>query len=290
MGCRPSSLPKEARKGLSNVTTTETAAPSNLQGGRAATREVLNRWLPRTAGYAAFLLVWTWASGTLVSAALLPSPAAILGEMVEIVRSGDFGIHFGSTIQKIAIGYGVAYGLGTAIGILMGNRWWDGFFRDWVVALLTTPGLVFALVAAMVFGFSPVGPIVAIAVTSFPFVTVNVAEGVKAIPKDLLDMAKAFKVDRRHRVRHVVLPFLAPYMFTAFRYGFSIAWKIATLTELFGSSRGIGFMMRREYQLFNVTGLLAWIFFFFAFALLLEKVVLQRAITRFFRWRQEVAS
>ena len=81
--------------------------------------------------------------------------------------------------------------------------------------------------------------------------------------------------------RRLVFPFLAPYLFAAMRYGFSVAWKIATLVELFGSSEGIGFVMRREFQLFNMTGLLAWIFFFFAFALLLEKVVLQRAEKHF---------
>lgn len=245
-------------------------------------------WLPRLAGYLAFFAVWTWASGNLVSAALLPSPLDILGEMAEIVRAGDLWIHFGSTIRKIFIGYTIAYVLGVAVGIAMARRWWDGFFRDWVVMLLTTPGLVFALLAAMVFGFSPVGPIWAIVVTSFPFVTINVAEGVKALPKDLFDMARAFEVEAARRIRHVVLPFLAPYLFAALRYGFSIAWKIVTLTELFGSSRGIGFMMRTEFQLFNITGLLSWIFFFFAFALILEKIVLQRAERRFFRWRQSL--
>lgn len=253
--------------------------------GRSA---LWSRWVPRIAAYVLFLAVWSWASGTLISAALLPSPLALLREMREIMGSGLFLIHFGATIRKIAIGYSVAFVLGTVIGIAMGRRWWDGFFRDWVLMLLTTPGLIFALVAAMIFGFSPLGPIMAIIFASFPFVTVNVAEGVKALPKDLNDMAGAFRVGEGRRMRHVVFPFLAPYLFTAARYAFSIAWKIATLTELFGSSTGIGFMMRREFQLFNMTGMLAWIFFFFAFALLLEKGLLQPGMRRFFRWRQEV--
>jgi NitT/TauT family transport system permease protein len=232
------------------------------------------------------LSLWTWASGRLISASLLPSPADILREMAEIVRDGNLWIHFGSTMRKIAIGYSISYVLGVAIGVAMARKWWEGFFRDWVVMLMTTPGLVFALLAAVIFGFSPIGPIWAIVVTSFPFVTINVAEGVKALPKDLFDMARAFQIPSIRRTRHVVLPFLAPYLFAALRYGFSMAWKIVTLTELFGSSRGIGFMMRTEFQLFNITGLLAWIFFFFAFALFLEKVLLQRGERRFFRWRQ----
>lgn len=264
--------------------TTQTEAEARLR------RDLRIRWLPRVAGYGAFLAFWSWASGGLVNEALLPGPGTILSEMGAIISSGELWVHFGSTLRKIGIGWLIAFALGGAIGIAMRHRWWEAFFRDWVVTTMTMPGLVFALIAAMVFGFSPIGPIVAIVVTTFPFFTVNIAEGVKALPKDLFDMADAFGVTPRRRMRHVVIPFLAPYIFAAMRYGFSIAWKIATLTELFGSSRGIGFMMRREYQLFNMAGLLAWIFFFFAFALLLEKVVLQRGINHFFRWRQTLAS
>ena len=250
-------------------------------------RELRSRWLPRFAGYAAFLLLWSYASGRWIEDFLLPSPWAILQEMWRIVESGEFWIHFSSTIRKIAIGYTIAYALGTAIGIIMARRWWDGFFRDWVVSTLNTPGLIFALLMALIFGFSSVGPIVAIVVTSFSFVTINVAEGVKALPKDLFDMATAFRTGELRRLRHVIVPFLAPYLFTALRYGFSIAWKITMLTELFGSSRGIGFMMRTSWLLFDITEMLAWAFFFFAFALFLEKVLLQAGMRRFFRWRQE---
>lgn len=276
----------------SQTSQTTTAEPvvAGDAGPSPFARDLRTRWLPRLAGYLVFLTFWSWASGNLISAALLPSPLDILEEMRMIVASGELWVHFGSTLRKIAIGYVIAFAVGAGIGIAMRHRWWDGFFRDWVVTTMTTPGLVFALIAAMVFGFSPEGPIVAIVATTFPFFTVNIAEGVKALPKDLFDMANAFGVNSRRRMRHVVIPFLAPYIFAAMRYGFSIAWKIATLTELFGSSRGIGFMMRREFQLFNMSALLAWIFFFFAFALLLEKLVLQRGMNRFFRWRQTVAT
>ena len=44
---------------------------------------------------------------------------------------------------------------------LMGrSRWWEAFLGDWVMVTLTTPGLVFALVCAMIFGLGSLGPIV----------------------------------------------------------------------------------------------------------------------------------
>jgi NitT/TauT family transport system permease protein len=251
-------------------------------------KDLLTIWIPRIAGYVTFLVVWQAASGTLLPAYLLPSPIDIIEKMIEITQSGLLAFHFGSTLRKIAIGFGITYVLGVIIGILMARPWFDAFFRGYVMATLTTPGLVFALVAAMIFGFRPLGPIVAIVVTSLPFVVVNVAEGAKALPKELIDMSRAFDMPGARRTRHIVIPFLAPFLFTALRYGFSIAWKIATLTEVFGSSSGIGFMMRREFQSFSMTGMLSWIFFFFVFALFLE-ILLQRGMNRFFRWRTEAA-
>jgi NitT/TauT family transport system permease protein len=244
------------------------------------------KWAPRLLSYVVFLSAWQLASGRLVPSHVLPSPTMMVQEMWAIIQSGLFWFHFSATLRKIAIGFTLAFILGGAIGILMARRWADAFFRDWVVGILNTPGLIFALLAAMIFGFNPIGPIAAIVVTSFPFVTVNIAEGVRAIPRDLIDMGKAFHVSERRRTRQILIPFLAPYTFAAIRYGFSIAWKIATLTEVFGASSGIGFMLRREQQVFNITGMLAWIFFFFffAFALLLE-ALLQCGMKRYFRWR-----
>jgi NitT/TauT family transport system permease protein len=87
-----------------------------------------------------------------------------------------------------------------------------------------------------------------------------------------------------------VIPHLAPYIFNAIRFGFSIAWKVTVLTEVFASNEGIGFEMRVATQVFQLDKFLAWALAFFAFALVLEKVVLQYFERRFFRWRQEVVA
>lgn len=259
------------------------------QAARAKRMVRWKRWGWRLIGYAFFLALWDIASGTLMSAKLLVPPTGVAREIVEIFQSGDLWMHLSATLQKIAIGFTLAFLLGTVIGLLTQSRWWESFFKDWVTSTMTTPGLVYALVVGVIFGFSPIGPIVAIVMASFSYVTVNVSEGVRALPKDLLDMSKAFRVTELSRLRTVIIPHLAPYLFTGIRYGFSIAWKVTVLTEVFASNVGIGFIMRVEYQLFSMAGLLAWISIFFILMLFLEKVVLQFIERRFFRWREVVS-
>ncbi|GAA3750155.1 ABC transporter permease [Salinactinospora qingdaonensis] len=265
-------------------------AQLNAQLRQQQRAERRSRWFWRISGYVFFFGLWQFASSFLVADFIVPPPLAILEKMRDIIVSGEVWVHFGATLSTIAIGFTVAYVLGAALGMLIGrSRWWESFFGDWVMATLTTPGLVFALLTAMVFGLGQLGPIVAVIITSISYVTVNVVEGVKAMPEDLVSMARAYRRSRWQIVRHVFIPFLAPFFFTAVRYGFSIAWKIATLTEVIVGTAGIGFMMRREFQSFSMTGFLAWVLLFFAFALFLERVVLQRQMKRVLKWRPEVA-
>jgi NitT/TauT family transport system permease protein len=237
-------------------------------------------------GYVTVLGVWQYASGRWMRAALLPAPTKVVSTFGEIWSEGEMPAAFQATLTRIAVGFALSFVVGLAVGILMQNRWLEGFFKDAVLIGITTPGLIWALITAIVFGNRTAGPLIAVVLTTFALVTVNVHEGIKALPKDLIDMSKAFQVGVVRRNRHIVIPHLAPYIFTGVRFGFSIAWKIVVLTEVFASSTGIGFEMRVAQQLFQLDVFLTWILAFYVLALFLEKVVLEQIERRFFRWRR----
>ncbi len=285
------------------MTTTQDAAalPLSLEEQRLLEqkrRDRRNRWIWRIAGYVVVLLVWEYGfqsvmnliTGRTLNDALLPGPTRIIQTLPEIWEGGELITNFGATLSRIGIGFGLSFIAGAMVGLFTQNRWLNAFFRDATTISLTSPGLIWALTGLIIWGFKPLGWIFAIFMTTFALVTVNVAEGVQALPKDLLDMAKAFGVKPLDRQRQIVLPHLAPYIFTAVRFGFSIAWKVTVLTEVFSSTKGIGFQMRVSSQLFQLDVFFAWVLSFFVFALFLEKVVLQGFERRYFRWREEVAT
>ena len=243
-------------------------------------------WFWRIMGYVTVLGVWQYASGRWMREELLPSPTKVLSTFREIWAEGDMPSAFQATLSRIAVGFALSFVVGLAVGILMQNRWLEGFFKDAVLIGITTPGLIWALITAIIFGNRMAGPLIAVVLTTFALITVNVHEGIKALPKDLIDMSKAFRVGVVKRNRQIVIPHLAPYIFTGVRFGFSIAWKIVVLTEVFASSTGIGFEMRVAQQLFQLDVFLTWILAFYLLALFLEKVVLEQIERRFFRWRR----
>jgi NitT/TauT family transport system permease protein len=177
-------------------------------------------------------------------------------------------------------------GLGTVIGLAMGmSRGANAFFNDWVVAVLAMPNLAWALFISLAFGFGARGPIIVVVLTGIPFVIINVREGVRDAPKDLVEMSRAFGVSRFDTIRHVLLPSLMPFMFAAARYSFALGWKGLVVAEVFGGQDGAGWTIKFWYDAHRAHGVVGYAFFFLVFAITFERLVFDNIEKRVFRWR-----
>lgn len=252
-------------------------------------KERRQKWFWRIAGYVVILGTWEFFSTQVFDPRIVPGPSQIISVFPDLWNSGRFFESYAATLTRIGVGFGLSFMFGVLLGVGTQIPWISGFFKDAQTISLVSPGLIWALTGLVIWGFEPQGWIFAIFMTTFALVSVNIAEGVRALPKDLMDMSRAFGVSTWQRQKNVVLPFLAPFIFTALRFGFSIGWKVTVLTEVFSSNAGIGFEMRVASQLFRMDEFFAWALSFFVFALILEKLVLQRYERKFFRWREEVA-
>ena len=269
------------------MTTGTGSAPvaASKQEARAADRRM--RWTGRIAAWVLLLGVWQLLSSYVVESFILPSPAIIFDKMVEIAQSGLLLKNFGASLNKLVQSFAIFFALGAAIGTLMAvSRWWEDFLRDSVSLAISLPGLVYILILLLIFGSRGIAPIAAVVAAVAPYVTLQFWEGVKGVSTDLLDMGTAFEVKRWHVIRHIIIPALIPFTFTAVTHGFSLGWRLVVLTELFGGSAGIGFQMRTEFGRFSVRGVIAWALFFFVFSLLLDRMIFAPLSKRALRWRE----
>jgi NitT/TauT family transport system permease protein len=238
------------------------------------------------AGWLAFLGFWTYASNNLVNPFILPTPAKVLDEMWTIASTGELFEHFQWSLMKTFVGFGLAVAIGLPIGMLMGtSRWWRAYFHMPVTVAGNIPGITYAVMALVIFGISLEGPVLAVALISMPYIAINVAAGLDGIDRGLEKMSHAFRRSGRQIMRHVLVPTVVPFVFAGVRLSFALAWKVEAITEVFGSSNGVGYMIRQSYDRFSVAGILAWMFFFVIFILLMERFVLQPLERRLFRWR-----
>jgi NitT/TauT family transport system permease protein len=258
-----------------------------LLARRAATRRKWRRLALLAAGWVAMVAVWDTAS-VFLSPNVLPTPLEVGEEMWEIVEDGDFFEDFLASVSKTFAGFVVAAAVGAPVGYLMGRYdYWRAFFHDGVTVAGTIPSLVYAVLSLIIFGLSDVGPVLAVALVSAPYIAINVAEGIRGTDQSLVKMSQAFRRSPRQIRREVYVPTIVPFVFAAVRMSFAVAWKVEALTEVFGGSSGVGFQIRSEYQMFSITGVLAWMLLFIAFMLVIERLVLRKLEDRLLRWRPE---
>ena len=217
----------------------------------------------------------------------LPAPAAVLARWSSSRASGELLYHLGITLLRVAASFVIAMAIGTAIGIAMGRSpLFDRFAHPWLVFFLNVPALVTIVLAYIWIGLVEAAVIVAVAANKIPNVVVTLREGARALDRDLLEMAAVFRVGRRRTLQHVVLPQLYPYLAAAARSGLALIWKIVLVTELLGRSNGVGFEIGLYFQLFDVTGILAYTVAFVAVIQLIEWTLLLPLERHAGRWRR----
>lgn len=217
----------------------------------------------------------------------LPGPALVFEAIVEEARSGALFSNLAVTLARVIAAFVLAMSLGAAIGYLMGrNRIADRLLDPWLVALLNLPALVVIVLAYVWAGLTEAAAIGAVALNKLPNAVVVIREGARALDPQLEEMAQAFKFSPPTRLRHVVLPQLAPYFAAATRSGLSLVWKIVLVVELLGRSNGVGFEINMAFQQFDMKLLFAYALPFVGLMLAVETFLVQPLERHVARWRR----
>lgn len=249
-----------------------------------------NHALLRIGSIVSFLVLW-WLGSQLSGPEILPGPVAIGRTIIEnFVTAGPeektAEFHVAVTLARIVFTFSIAMLAGIALGLVMGLRRRVELAVGYLIPIaLTIPTLLAVFLCVLWFGYSEAGGLFAVILTVTPFVTVNMLAGTKAIDKELVDMARAFKANRRLLIRKVLIWQLMPFIFAAFRYAFGMTWKIVALAETFGLKYGIGYMFTFWFEQFNMVQVMAWIILFVALMLILEHGVIARVEEKIFAWR-----
>ena len=215
-----------------------------------------------------------------------PGPDTVVLAMWAEAQTGALLYNLAVTLLRVAVSFAIAMALGTVLGVWMGRtRLADDLIDPWLVALLNLPALVIIVLAYVWGGLSESAGIVAVVLNKLPNATVTVREGARALDRQLDEMAEVFRMDRWVRVRHVIIPQLAPYLAAATRSGLSLVWKIVLIVELLGRPDGVGFEIGTAFQLFDVTRILAYAIAFVLVMLAIETFAVQPLERRVSRWR-----
>jgi len=205
-----------------------------------------------------FLLAWQLLS-LILGVARLPGPINVVADTWNPYISQPFFDEGGTSkglgwqilisLQRVALGYGLAAVVGVSIGGLLGLSRFIGKGLDPVIQVLrTVPPLAWFPISLMVFQDANTSAIFVIFITAIWPIIINTAVGIREIPEDYTNVARVLRLRKGEYIRNIVIPATVPYVFTGLRIAVGLAWLAIVAAEMLKADGGIGYFIWDAYN------------------------------------------
>lgn len=183
---------------------------------------------------AILLWVFVWAVFSRIAelSFLLPGPAATLKQMLRLWRTDVFWISLFLSLVRVLLGFLSAVTAGTIIAALC-SRFpaIDSLFSPIKSVVRSTPISSFIILVLLWFS-SDMTPVFIAFLAVMPIVWQDVQQGIEEVPSDLIEMGHAYHFSSAKMIRHIYVPAVSPFFYTACASGVGFAWKAAIAAEV----------------------------------------------------------
>jgi ABC-type nitrate/sulfonate/bicarbonate transport system permease component len=196
----------------------------------------------------------TAANGRLevVNPVLLPGPIEVARVGVELVRSGELGWHFLTSLGRVAQGFGLAAAAALGLGLLVGLCVPLRLMVEPIVEFVRPiPPLAFLPMFLVWFGLGEASKVAFIGYTTFFPMFVAITASVLRVDVVLLRAAASLGASRGDLVRRVMLPAALPGIVVALRVGVGLALFVIVGAEFMGADAGLGHLIMEGRTFFN---------------------------------------
>ena len=185
----------------------------------------------------------------LVSPVFLPTPEAVARQFVLVARDGFVDAtlleHLGASLGRVAVALLAAAITAIPVGLAIGlSPIARGIFDPLIEFYRPIPPLAYLSLIIIWFGIGEVAKIILIYLAVIAPVAIATAAGVKGVPRDRINAARAMGAGRLQVVWLVVLPNALPEILTGLRIGLGVGWSTLVAAELVAATRGLGFMVQ----------------------------------------------
>ena len=234
----------------------------------------VSNWKVDYIGFVLPALIFTaWYLVTLeggVPAYLIPSPSNLVRVAVDFATghanltpyAGTLLIHTLASVQRVAMGFGLAVAVGLPLGFLTGRMSLAKNSLDPTVHLIRIiPGIGWLPIAMVWFGVGENTTLFLISLAAFFPIYVNAAQGASSVPPLLIRAGRMLGANKLMIFTTVIIPASMPSTLAGLRLGLGISWAYLVLGELTGVTYGLGAVMMDARMLGHVEMILVSMIF-----------------------------
>ena len=199
------------------------------------------------------LIFGIWQILCMKPGATLPSPSRIWADAKDLIIDPFFvagpqdiglGLRVLTSLQRVAVGFGLASVVGVLVGAIIGQSVWAMRGLDPIFQVMrTVPPLAWLPISLAAFRDSNPSAIFVIFITSIWPIIINTAVGIRNIPQDYRNVAAVVRLNPLEFFWKIMIPSAAPYIFTGLRIGIGLSWLAIVAAEMLTGGVGIGFFI-----------------------------------------------
>ena len=229
------------------------------------------------------LILAVWQILCMKPGATLPSPSKIWVEARDLIVdpffvAGPQDIGLGwrvlTSLQRVAVGYGLAGVFGIMLGTIIGQSIWAMRGLDPIFQILRTISpLAWLPISLAAFRDSQPSAIFVIFITSVWPIIINTAVGIRNIPQDYRNVAAVVQLNPLEFFGKIMIPAAAPYIFTGLRIGIGLSWLAIVAAEMLIGGVGIGFFIWDAWNSSRLSDIVVALIYIGLIGFVLDRIV-----------------
>lgn len=221
------------------------------------------------------ILVWQITAINVNQKILIVTPVMVMKRLTTIWEVQNFWTSIYFTVQRIAIGYILGLLLGIFLAILSARfRFIKTLLWPWMAIIKSVPVASFVIICLIWLTAKNLSVFISFLIV-LPIIYHNILTGLLSLDEKMTQMSRIFKISCYKKIRYIILPQLAPFIYTACSLTVGMAWKAGVAAEIIGTPDGsIGQQLYYAKIFLDTDDLLAWTVIIVMISVISEKIFL----------------
>ncbi len=200
------------------------------------------------------LVLWVVLRATdSVNPIFLPWPTDVLAAAREMLAEGTLQHDTWASVQRIALGFGIAVLISVPLGLAMGTfKSVQAYFEPVIGVVRYMPATAFVPLLLIWLGLGEAPKVALIVIGTVFFNTLMTANVVWQVPTEMIRVASTLGAGPFTVFRKVIFPFAVPGIIDAARVNLAAAWNLIVVAELVAAQEGLGFRIVRAQKFLQI--------------------------------------
>lgn len=213
-------------------------------------RRLLYRILPAAS---VLIIAGAWIGFSIHNPRLLPGPAEVAERFAKTftkpVANTILVGHVWASLRRVLIGLIFAWGIGIAVGVIIGwNKRARALIGSVLEVLRPIPPIAWIPLVIMWFGIGEFSKVFIVFIGTVFGLVVNTSAGIKLVDPINVDVGRLLGGNSRQILVDIVVPTALPSIFAGIRTSVSAGWTTVVAAEMLGAKEGLGSLVTKGWQ------------------------------------------